>query len=104
MKIHVLVPVKVCSSPIKWPKKLPKFSKVYFGFVFKLNENYYFLNLNSLYGVRMTEEVNKLRNSNWERPVKAIMNNTTLALSNWNFGDESIQILQKICLQEKPCC
>ena len=104
MKIHVLVLVKVCISSLKWPKKLPKFSKVYFAFVFKLNENYYFLNLNSLYGVRMTEEVNKLRNSNRERPVKAIMNNTALALSNWNFGDESIQILQKICLQEKPCC
>ena len=39
--------------------KLPKCNAIYFGSVSKLTENYYFLNYNSLYRVRMAVDVNK---------------------------------------------
>ena len=60
MKILLLVPVKVCSSHLKRPKKLPKINRIYLGFALKVTKNYYFLNSNSLFGVHMTDEVNKI--------------------------------------------
>ena len=63
--------------------------------------NYFKLNFESLYRVRMTHDVNKRdfvasRNSNSEHLLRLD--------TSWNSGEESNQKLGKTLLKKKTCC